>query len=171
MAEFLIYKDPHWMDKLTHEQVQELSIIKKNHYEHRYQPGDYIECQEDGKWPEVAAASGKFYYLKVPGKRSDFHYLEKPIFRDHNLEEELYYSEEVDKEIVEIQKTKVIDVVAAKITLTQQYMEDKPMAYKRRYQLDMSELTAEEMKSFTDGKFLILTPERHAELIKDKVNG
>ena len=169
VTEFLIYKGPHWMDKLTSEQVQALSVIKKNHYEHRYQSGDYIECQEAGMWPDVAAKAGKFYYLRVPGKKKDLNYLTKSCFRDYNLEEETYYSREADKEIVEIQKTKVIDVVSAKLSLMQQYLEYKPIVYKRRYQLDMTNLTAEEMKSFTDGEFLALSEVRFAELIKDKL--
>lgn len=168
-VDFLLYKGPHWMDSLTSEQVAELSFVKKNHYEHRYQPGDYVECQEGGKWSDKAAAAGQFYYLRVLGvEKKDVDFLAEPFIRDHTPEEELYHSEEADKEIEEIQKTTVIDVVEAKAVLMAQRLEYKPMAFKRRYRLDLSKLTVEEMKCFTDGEFLILSKTRHEELIKDK---
>ena len=171
MAEFLIYKGPHQWDKLTNKQVQELGVLEKARYACRYQPGDYTECQEDGKWPDKAAAAGIFYYLRVLGvKAEDLNYLTKTTRRPHNTEEEIYHSREVDNEIVEIGTDKTVDeLIGIKIELMMGRLDKKPLAFKRRYALDLTKLTPEEMKSFDDGKFLVLSESRHTELIKDKL--
>jgi len=40
----------------------------------------------------------------------------------------------------------IINVLDAKMTLMAQCLEIKPMAYKRRYQVDLSQLTVEEIR-------------------------
>lgn len=69
MAEFLIYKGPHWMDALTPEQVADRVAENpkwQKKYDRRYREGDIIEVQPDGKWPNHSQRT-PFYTVKIPG--------------------------------------------------------------------------------------------------------
>ena len=172
MAELILYKGPNWMDKLSDAQVEGLDVEQKIKYEHRYQPGDIVEIQEDGKWPDRAAQAGVFYYMRVPSlKKAKIDYLATSIVRrKYTSLEELYYSEKVDKDkgLVEMRRREPTEAILAKSLLMSDLLADKPLAHKKRYIVDLSKLTQEEMQCFIDGKFLVLNKTRFDELIRDK---
>ena len=82
MADFLIKNIDHWMDKLTHDEVQEkinnekaLSIIAQidppiskfeQSYNTRYQKGDVIEVGNNNHWADTQHSGGKFLIIRVP---------------------------------------------------------------------------------------------------------
>ncbi len=69
MAEFLLYKGPHWMDLLSSVEVERRVAENPrwiDTYNRRYQTGDIVEVQPDGKWPNHNDKT-PFYTIKVPG--------------------------------------------------------------------------------------------------------
>jgi hypothetical protein len=67
MAEFLIKKEPNWMDKLSTSEQKKFLKHRKNQekFNERSRVGDVVQVQVDGKWGPYAHA-GKMYHLKVP---------------------------------------------------------------------------------------------------------
>lgn len=70
MAEFLIYKGPHWMDALTQARIDRYQARNEHFldkYNARYQRGDIVEIREDGFWANRGWGTHAFYLVKIPG--------------------------------------------------------------------------------------------------------
>lgn len=69
MAEFLIYKGPHWMDKLRPAELEERlkDPYFAHKYEARYRPGDIVQVYLDGECIEPVSPNSKMRIVKVPG--------------------------------------------------------------------------------------------------------
>lgn len=68
-AEFLIYKGPHWIDKLTPQEITIRLAADPNfqrNIDGHLRRGDILEVQSDGKWPNHGITT-PFYTLKIPG--------------------------------------------------------------------------------------------------------
>jgi hypothetical protein len=75
MAELLIKASPHWMDKLSYEEV-----IDKRAYNSRVCIGDIIVVRPDGwKWGKCECLPD-FIVVKVPGTQLDNEHLEESLF-------------------------------------------------------------------------------------------
>ena len=67
MAEFLIYKGPHWMDALSPQEVAERVAVHKHFqqkYDARYQRGDIVEARPDNG-PRGKLEEASFIFLQV----------------------------------------------------------------------------------------------------------
>lgn len=80
MAEFLVYKGPHWMDKYTEAEVLKFDERMRAKYDARYRPGDIVQIYPDGTCKEKPHPDSKFYLVKVPDVNfSDAKYLAEPL--------------------------------------------------------------------------------------------
>ncbi len=170
MAELVIFKGPHWMDALPSTEVDKFDAIKKGHYEGRYQLGDIVDTFEDGRFSDAAALKGKFYYVKVVGmSKADARAYEEIPKRNYNSEELAFYGAKMDAKIAKLQETEIVaNPAELKAELMATIIADKPRAYRRKYALDFTKLKVDDLKAFTDGKFLEISEQRFTELLKDK---
>ena len=66
MAELLVKAKPHWMDSLSKEEVDKMSVGEKQSYEARSQIGDIIVVRPDGwQWGKEECLPN-FIVVKVP---------------------------------------------------------------------------------------------------------
>ena len=69
MAEFLVYNQEHWMDKLTQQEIDEHETKQDGFqakYDRRYQKGDIVEIRPDGKGM-VGLEPESFALVSIPG--------------------------------------------------------------------------------------------------------
>ena len=81
MAEMLIYKGPHWMDKLTEADIAKrikLDTDFQAKYDSRYVPGDIVEVRETGAVITNNERT-KFTIVSVPAKKkADLLHMQEP---------------------------------------------------------------------------------------------